>query len=426
MIPTIDYDLNRIVQYTYNLAGYSNCKAIFGGVTSITDFAKFVYFEYCAIRYINSEEHHSVHYYLAKQNKQYYEAYRAEERNKNEDSDDVIIPYSYTWLYSKDYDSFSRSVLRYIEYMTEKRQIPQNESDKGFEASKALRELIDYEGHTYQERLAGTPIGTTYFYQALCECVFKINGTQKYKWLAQGRTSTETIEEFYSDVDRFIKNFMLVTYSSGFTDTERRDYIAKAINLVKFADRRKLDLIFDFAICMEENCPDYFSYTEVNKKSDQGKSRYRFSDLPPIFYDSVPAISWELDVFDTQSIEMFSELYEIFKGSDGTVSLASPYMRFDSYVKCFLCASEDYAQIEEVRYYMIKLLGESVKNALLAGKVNVEYSEKNFSAFINNHYNVFEEYKGKHKKRASYSLTKRQANLMRKISSYLYSAASTE
>lgn len=420
MIPIIDYDLNRIVQYTYNLAGYSNCKAIFGGVTSITDFAKFVYFECCAIRYINSEEHHSVHYYLSKQNEQYYEAYRAEERNKDEDSDDVIIPYSYTWLYSKDYASFARSVLRYIESMTEKRQIPKNKSDNGFESSKALRDLMNYKGHTSKERLAGTPIGTTYFYQALCECAFKINGTHKYEWLAQKRTSTKSIEKFYADVDRFINNFMMVTYSAGFTDNERRDYIAKAINLVKFADRRKLDLIFDFAICMDENCPDYFARTEKDNLPNQGKSRYRFNDLPPILFDSVPAISWELEPFDAESINMFLELYKNFNQSGGMIPLASPYMRFDSYVKCFLCASEDYAKIEEVRYYLIKLLAESVKNALLAGKVNLEYSEKNFSTFINHHYNVFEVYKRKHEKRSNCSLTKKQANLIRDISGCLY------
>lgn len=426
MIQTIDYDLNRIVQYTYNLAGYSNCKAIFGGVTSMTDFAKFVYFEYCAIRYINSEEHHSVHYYLSKQNKQYYEAYQAEERNKDEDSDDVIVPYSYAWLYSKDYASFARSVLRYIESMTEKRQIPKNESDDGFDSSKALRDLMNYKGHTSKERLAGTPIGTTYFYQALCECAFKINGTHKYEWLAQKRTSTKSIEKFYADVDRFINNFMMATYSAGFTDDERRDYIAKAINLVKFADRRKLDLIFDSAICMDENYPDYFACAEDDNSSNQGKTRYRFSDLPPIFFDSVPAIPWEVNLFDTESIKMFSELYIPFNGSGGTISLASPYMRLDSYVKCFLCAGENAAQIEEVRYYMVKLLAESVKNAIITGKVCIEYSEKNFSAFINYHYNVFGIYKRKHEGRFNRILTKKQAYFIHEISSRMCADKSTK
>ena len=419
MIPNIEHDMSRIVQYTYSVAGYRKCKDIFDGVVSISDFARFVYFEYCAIRYINSEEQHSVHSYLSQQHKQSFDAYQAEERNKAEGSKDVIIPYSYEWLYSKDYTSFSRSVLRYIEEMIETRQIPKCES-----AAKALQDLMNYEGNTREKRLAGTPIGQTFFYQALCECICKVKGTNKYEWLAQKRTSTNAIATFYADIDRFINNFMLAEYSTRFTDKERREYISKAINLVKFADRRKLDLIYDFATHMEEMCPDYFAHTEKDNSSNPNITRYRFSDLPPVFFDTITVLPWEADLFVTECIaSILGQDQKIYQSV--SFSLAAPYMCYDRYLEFFLRESTTSCKIEASRYYMIKLLAERVKKALWEGKLNIEYSEKNFAAFIKSYYNVFELYKRKQDDRSRNPLNKKQANLIREISRRLYPEHST-
>lgn len=421
MIPNIEYELNSIIQYTYSLAGYKNCKAIFNGVMSMTDFAKFVYFEYCAIRYINCEEQHSVNYFLSKQHKQYIEAYEKERRNWGEHIEDASM-FSYSWLYSKDYHSFARSVSRYINSMTEKRHIAKTDTVSDHQSSKALRDLIDYDGSARAKQLEGTPIGRTYFYQALSECALKIKGVKKYKWLSLKRTSTNSIAEFYTDVDRFIRNFMLSSYSRNFTDEERRDYISKAINLVKFADRRKLDLIYDFAKYTEEYKPDYFS-DQGNSGIDEAtpsNSRFRFGDLPPIFFDSVTLIPWEIDLFDLESIEMFSEIYKWFTLSNGTISLASPYMCFDRYIRCFLLEDEELCKIEETRYYLIKLLAESIKNKLLQGEVDIEYSEKNFASFIHNYYNVFDKFRDQHEKRANTKLTQKQVYFIHEIASRLY------
>ena len=421
MMPNIEYELNSIVQYTYKLAGYRNCKAIFNGVMSMTDFAKFVYFEYCAIKYINNEEQHSVNHYLSKQHKQYNKEYTAEIKAKDDNDNDFLI-YSYSWLYSKEYRSFARSVSRYIESMIENRHVANSDQFSSQQAGMALRDLIEYDGSTRAKQLDGTPIGRTYFYQALCECALKIKGVKKYEWLSLKRTSTNSIAEFYADVDRFIRNFMLSSYSKNFADEERRDYISKAINLVKFADRRKLDLIYDFAKYTEEYQPDYFT-DRMDGEIDEttpSNSRFRFGDLPPIFFDSVTLIPWEIDLFDLESIEMFSEIYKWFMLSNGTISLASPYMCFDRYIRCFFLEDEELCKIEEIRYYLIKLLAESLKNKLLLGEVEIEYSEKNFASFIHNYYNVFDIYREKQKMRDSVKLTQNQADFVHEIASRLY------
>lgn len=421
MMPNIEYELSSIVQYTYKLAGYQNCKAIFNGVTSMTDFTKFVYFEYCATRYINREEQHSVNYFLSKQHKQYIEAYEKERRNWDEHIEDAS-KFSYSWLYSKEYRSFARSVSRYIDSMIKNRHIAKTDQFSSQQAGMALQDLIDYDGSTRAKQLEGTPIGRTYFYQALCECAFKIKGVKKYEWLSLKRTSTNSIAEFYADVDRFIKNFMLSNYSRNFTDEERSDYISKAINLVKFADRRKLDLIYDFAKYTEEYQPNYFS-DRRNREIDEAtpsSSRFRFGDLPPIFFDTVTIIPWEIDLFDLESIKMFSEIYKWFTLSNGTISLASPYMCFDRYIRCFLLEDEEQCKIEETRYYLIKLLAESLENKLLLGEVEIDYSEKNFASFIHNYYNVFDIYREKQKLRENVKLTPKQANFVHEIASRLY------
>ena len=142
--------------------------------------------------------------------------------------------------------------------------------------------------------------------------------------------------------------------------------------------------------------------------------------MPPIFFDSVTVMPWIIEFSDTESLKMFLELYKNFSQSNGTVSLASPCICFDSYTRHFICGSEEECKIEAIRYYMIKLLAESVKNKLLQGEVDIEYSEKSFASFIHYHYNIFDIYRKKLEKRSAVKLTQNQASLIHEISYRLY------
>ena len=429
MKPDLKLALRTIAQYTYDVFGHNTCKIIFDGSMSIADFAEFVYFEYCALRFINTEKTKPVDQFLSELQdvhlRDYTKEIKAMPRNDDENEgnnqiqDNIPIDiFSFSWLHSKNYRSFSRSVTRYVDSMLKAREVPIPNPTKNFSGNNALYAIKEYNNSSPKNHRTGIPIGRTFFYQALCECAFKVKGIKKYEQLANVQTNTDDINVFYSNFDHFVKNFMLSDYSTDFSENDQNIYIAKAINLVKLADRRKFDLIYVFAQAIDKIIPDYWDKT--TPKDINNPSIYRFSNLPPLFFDTVTKWLPDHNSPDPDLESIFYTLSNSIFCKADTISFASPVMCFDKYMANFISGSNTIRKNEEYRYYIIKLAAEVIKNMLSQENIQLEYSERNFAFFIHNHYNIFDKYRAMQKERSEMILSKKVAHQIREISRQLY------
>lgn len=355
-----------------------NLMDLFDGTMSIDDFVSFVYFEYQASQFIQSEKPRAINWHVTR-----FKTKADMECEKKDDDTPETVRFSYAWLTNYEERAITRTLYRYIEKMLQNRNLPKCNKPET-QCFTALRDIQSYSGAEFERRFEGVPMPETFFYQLICESFLKVSGLGIYERLAQARTSTDRIKKFYQDFDRLIENFMYMDYEECDSDEQRKTYIAKAINLVKLGDRRKLNLIYDFAVVLNDLNPTYFE--------NHGQEYiYGNGVIPPIFYDDNP---------------------------NGHVYPA-PYMVFDKYATMFATADIETCRVEANRYYAIKLLGAIIMNHLMTNNLEIPYSDEKFCWFIHTQYDVFGIYQQKIEYRRDRVLTLSVAKKIHSVAEYM-------
>lgn len=379
----VKVELLSICNAVIELVGEEYIDDVFCGIMSLHDFACFVYFEHCAGVFLNQEKHQSVGQHRIK--------FAAETPDDYDGSNITHLSNeekNYLFEFDTE-DRLNRHISRTLKEMLKNRSVP-SYTDPEYSPVIAISKLKEF-SNTGGGRLQPTPIGRGFFYQILTETVVENEKGQTYKWMSESRSNPSRYIKYYTTLFRFIRSFMIEQYPAAGSDDDTERYIAKAINLCKLEDRYKLGLILRFASELENRSIKYFG------KNTFSEIPYRFNILPPIFFCSIAPWDSSVNCPNKTLIDIFrhfgSQIGHIYR----SFVCPSPVLHYDRYIDFFLTAEDKDRNIEEYRYYTIIILAEFIKTLILSDQIQVQYSNKKFAWFINNHYNIFEIYEGQAK-----------------------------
>lgn len=394
-------DLINICIMTAALLGGENCKEVFGGVMSLFDFARYVYFEFCASFFLNQQNHQSMNQHriaFTDALPSDYEDPRISHLSK-EDKD---------YLFSLSvHDELSRHLSRTLNDMLENREVPTYDEPE-YSPVIAIDKLKKF-SNIDEGRLRTTPIGSGYFYQVLTETVVKNEKGQTFEWMSLSRSNRSKFVTYYKTFFKFLRVFMMEEYEKIISDEDVERYIAKAINLCKLEDRNKLSLILNFASTLEQKNIKYFS------KNAFTKLPYRFSILPPIFFCCIAPWANDVSCPNQKLINIFRQIGVQIGHIFRTFLCPSPVLWYNQYMDYFLSAKESDRCIEEYRYYTIIILAEFIKTLILSDQIRIEYSDSNFAWFIHNYYNIFDIYEKRSSKDVEETITSTVVRNIRQI-----------
>lgn len=378
---------------------------VFCGCMTHSDFARYVYFEYCAGQFIKQDSFKTV--------RQHVDDLMASDQDRN-----GACGFLYG-AYQKCPDSLRRQICRHIKKMIENRAIylPMVADASDWEA---LIKLLTYGTGRIEDRMDGVPIGKSYIYQALTS-VFALDGVRDlYGFLSNKRTSAKAMRDYFDGQIGFFREVLLDEDLDYSNENCVEDYIARAINLVKFEDRRKLNALYSMANRLANH---KFEGVEDSWEAIHGKCFT--GPIPPVFSDCVVLFPYEVKngqgfypEYHLQSICNF--IRSLFPGISRPPHCPGQVLQYEKYLDYFVKSSALDCHYEEIRFYIIQMLAQYYLYAIKKNCIEVSYSNEQFAYFIEHYYNIFNAYQLSIDLREKHPLTKQMASIIRKTAAEMH------
>ena len=403
--------LTNVVLTEYS--DYRPADFLFDGTVSLSEFAATVYFEFCALNFINTEPTISCNKFAA------MFRHKCLTSDKAPDIDESSIKFSIDWAGAKEQTAVSRSLEREVSRLCRQKTVTIN-TQQDQKMAEALSGLKAYEDSSCESksRAGGNPLTLTYAYQLFTNSYLQTRDKNAWHYLSQGRTSTAALNQFYDEQARFFENFMLEEYQEKFSSAHVEDYIARSINIKAYERCCMFNTAYRFADLIYNRAPDFF-HTEP-------LAPYIFSTscMPPVFYPIFPRYS---DVSSRAYMnERLQTAARIFCSAVKSLGCTNEKIRnpgylmpyYNRYLSYFLEATEEKRWEEEMRYYTLSILSIDLIRKLAAADI-IEFSNKKFGLFISSFYGIHSLYADEIKFHHTHPLTKKSAAVFREVASHL-------
>lgn len=415
----VERELSAIMSSTYLLLqnmvpryGEQAVDCVFNGVMSLRDFAEYVYFEYCTGEFIARDTVCAVNKHLSQLQKKFEKAYAD---NLEDDSE-----YSYTWLALIHFHSKAAKISNQIQKMQDGRNLPECDTvDEKY--WRSLVDVLQYSGDSRGQVRKGTPLKRVHFYNAFTMYALKPNYFKIHTTMSLSRTNPDQMMAIYSRQEDFLRHYMLNEYNPNYKGEELEHYLAQAINLVRLEDRFKLNTMYRLAFSIFQKDPAYFS---------TGEMRYRFSDFPPMCFNSIipltlpgdadkPCPDETMDQVFASTYAMYISIYKQYVSEPefkiSPIICPGPVLLNNMYIKYLTSYTPLMCLLEEYRYDTILILAQCLLKMMRDNATVLHYSNEKFSWFIHNKYNIFDEFREEMEFHKKNPLTKKVTSILRQI-----------
>lgn len=426
----VENDLKALRESLCDILSERERACVFDNVISFDDFVYFIYYHICSMLFLKNEKNISLYeccsdFYnsmpddlkdprlsnLSKKCKEKILEFK-------QDPSDPVCIYDIVGLphgYSEQNRRFNRSISAMSEI-----HLPVPTSPQGFDGP--LRAVIQYSSKDPQARRDGRPLTRVMIYQAISESLIKNAKCQFISTLSRPETSAKRMQNKYCEYYNIIQLLLMDVYNSDASDNAIDTYIAKAINLFELEVRYKLNTILSFAILLSNVNPDYFNPDRfISTSSISDGYRFRFSDLPPTFTDTIPYPNPYHPFYRGNTKPTLESMYISYASKvlnyPRSGMFPGPLLSYNAYNNKLVSSASYEEEQMEFKYYTILALSkyceDHFQEFFKKSSYTFTYSDRKYAWFIHKHYNIFDWYHSQIEEDYPEQITKPVANLIR-------------